>query len=478
MSNCNFYISFLQVRIKILILTCTLFLSIESCYSQQWVTVDSTAWESVQVSYFDSLTGNYYLGGRFDTLFGVKANGIIGFDGTNWFPMGSGVNGVVGSIIRFKGDLFIAGVFDSIGNTPIKVPMAKWDGMDWVSVDTMSHFDDKLLSPNVLPNIQDLCEFGGKLYLCGDFMALPNSQNPNGYSDLARFNGSFIESFMFHWARVNCSSCGIEVFKGELYIGKDVGTLDTCTGVSKNFINGLMKIDTICGHFIQIGQWPVTDLNEIYATDSLLYIGMNFPSASMGYFITGFDGTNFIPIGDGLNAPVGYIKKYRGKLVILGPFTGNFANTTSLPYIAQLDGQNWVPIGSLCDLDYGIQYISVIDTFIIASGFFDSCGVNPVGSIVMFPGSINTGVNSSLGPLFEPKVVVENGIIKVESTSLFKKDDYLLVLYDNLGRKLSQKYCCEMNARNLSLTPGIYFLNVIDTTSNRRRSFKIAINAY
>jgi hypothetical protein len=96
----------------------------------------------------------------------------------------------------------------------------------------------------------------------------------------------------------------------------------------------------------------------------------------------------------------------------------------------------------------------------------------------MFPGSINTGVNSSLGPLFEPKVVVENGIIKVESTSLFKKDDYLLVLYDNLGRKLSQKYCCEMNARNLSLTPGIYFLNVIDTTSNRRRSFKIAINAY
>ena len=455
-----------------------MFLSIESCYSQQWVTIDSTDWESVRVSFYDSLTGNYYLGGRFDTLFGVAANGIIGYDGTNWFPMGSGTNGVIVSIIRFNGDLFIAGAFDSIGNTPIRVPMAKWDGTDWVSVDTMSHFDDKLLSPNVLPSIQDLCEFGGKLYLCGDFMAWPNSQNPNGYGEFARFNGNYIESFMYPWVQVNCSNCGIEVFKGELYMGKDPATLDTCIGVPKSFPEGLLKVDTTCGRFIQIGQWPVTHMNELTATDSMLYIGMDFPSSSMGYFITGYDGINFNPIGDGLNAPVGRIKKYRGKLVILGVFTGNYNNTTILPSLAQLDGQNWVPIGSLCDLDYGIQYISVIDTFIIASGFFDSCGVNPVGSIVMFPGSINTGVNSYLGPSFEPKVIVENGIIKVESTSLFKKDDYLLVLYDNLGRKLSQKYCCEMNARNLSLTPGIYFLNVIDTTSNRRRSFKIAINAY
>ncbi len=476
MSNCNFYISFLQVRIKILILTCTLFLSIESCYSQQWVTVDSTAWESVQVSYYDSLTGNYYLGGRFDTLFGVSANGIIGYDGTNWFPMGSGTNGVIGSIIRFNGDLYIAGAFDSIGNTPIRVPMATWDGTDWVSVDTISHFDDKLLSPNILANIQDLCEFGGKLYLSGDFIAFPNSQNPFGYADLARFNGNFIESFIFPWAYPNCGHCEIEVFMDELYIGKSSGTEDSCVSIMRSYPNGLMKIDTTCGHFIQIGQWPVTDIYEIYSTDSMLYIGMDFPSPTMGYFITGYDGMNFNPIGDGLNAPVGHIEDYRGKLIILGAFTGNYANNTSLPYIAQLDGQNWMPIGSLCNLSYGFQYMVTLDTFIIGSGFFDSCGVNPVGSIVMFPGSINTGVNSSLGPLFEPKVVVENGIIKVESTSLVKLDEYKLILYDNLGRQVSNKSCCEIKISNLSLAPGIYFLNVIDTASNRSKCFKIALN--
>jgi hypothetical protein len=449
-----------------------------SGFSQQWTTVDSTEWESVQVSYYDSLTGNYYLGGRFDTLFGVASHGIIGFDGSNWFPMGSGTNGVVLSIIRFNGDLFIAGVFDSIGITPIRAPIAKWGGTDWVSVDTISHFDDKFLSPNVLPNIQDLCEFGGKLYLSGDFWGLPNSQNSIGYADLARFNGSFIESFMFPWAHPNCGSCKIEVFNNELYIGKSSGTEDTCIGISKSLPDGLLKIDTTCGHFIQIGQWPVTDLNEMYSTDSLLYIGLNFPSSSIGYYVTAFDGVNFNQVGDGINGPVGYLKPYQGKLLAAGYFTGNYSNTSSFKTFSVWDGGNWQSIGSQCDLNYGFQYIAVLDTFIIASGFFDSCGVNPVGSIVMFPGSINTGVNSSLEPSFEPKVIIENGIIKVESISLFKPDEYKLILYDNLGRQVSNKSCCEIKLSNLSLAPGIYFLNVISTTSYRSKCFKIALNFY
>ncbi len=465
-----------QIKWSIFFLACILSFSATIANSQQWVTVDSTEWESVQVSYYDSLTGNYYLGGRFDTLFGVAAHGIIGFDGNNWFPMGSGTNGVVLSIIRFNGDLFIAGVFDSIGNNPISVPMARWDGTDWVVVDTLSHFDDKFLSPNVLPNIQDLCEFGGKLYLCGGFIAFPNSQNPIGYSDFARYNGSYIESFMFPWAYVNCSHCYIEVFKNELYMGKDAGTVDTCIGIPKSFPDGLLKIDTNCGHYIQIGQWPVSDIYALKSTDSILYIGMDFPSSTLGYFITGYDGINFSPIGDGLNAPVNHIDDYRGKLVILGAFTGNYTNSTILRYIAQLDGQNWAPIGSQCELTYGFEYMAVLDTFIIGSGFFDSCGVNPVGSIVMFPGSINTGISPSLDPSFNPKVIVENGIIKIEAGSILNSSDYTLFLYDNLGRQFSNKSCCELNISQLSLAPGIYFLNVISTNTGKSKCYKIGLN--
>jgi hypothetical protein len=51
------------------------------------------------------------------------------FDGSNWFSHGFQVLMVLClSIIRFNGDLFIAGVFDSIGITPIRAPIAKWGG--------------------------------------------------------------------------------------------------------------------------------------------------------------------------------------------------------------------------------------------------------------------------------------------------------------------------------------------------------------
>ncbi len=461
---------------RVLVLTSIITFSWNSGHSQQWETVDSTAWESVQVSYFDSLTGNYYLGGRFDTLFGVEANGIIGFDGTNWFPMGSGTNGVVVSIIRFNGDLFIAGVFDSIGNTRIEAPMARWDGTDWVSVDTMSHFDDKFFSPNVRPSIQDMCEFGGKLYICGNFLAFPNSQNPIGYADLARFNGSYIESFLFPWALVKCSFCGIEVFKGELYLGKDTGTQDTCVGVQKTLPDGLLKVDTICGHFIQIGQWPVCDLYDIYATDTILYIGMDFPSPSMGYFITGYDGTNFNPIGDGLNAPVGRIRNYRGKILIKGAFTGNYANTTSLQYIAQLDGQSWTSIGSACNLSYGFDYMAILDTFIIASGFFDSCGVNPVGSIVMFPGAISTSLEENSEIISPPKVIVENSEIRVEFSNVTNSDKYDLRLFDIYGHELTSSPCCMMKFNRKNISSGIYILEILNRTENKKFCHKLFLS--
>jgi len=461
---------------RLLVLTSIITFSWNIGHSQQWETVDSTAWESVQVSYFDSLTGNYYLGGRFDTLFGVKANGIIGFDGTNWFPMGSGTNGVVLSIIRFNGDLFIAGVFDSIGNNPISVPMARWDGTDWVVIDTLSHFDDKFLSPNVLPNIQDLCEFGGKLYLCGGFIAFPNSQNPIGYSDFARFNGSYIESFMFPWAHVNCSHCYIEVFKNELYMGKDAGTVDTCIGIPKSFPYGLLKIDTNCGHYIQIGQWPVSDIYALKSTDSILYIGMDFPSSTLGYFITGYDGINFNPIGDGLNAPVNRIDDFRGKLVILGAFTGNYTNSTILRYIAQLDGQNWAPIGSQCELTYGFEYMAVLDTFIIGSGFFDSCGVNPVGSIVMFPGSISTSLEENSVVISPPKVVVENSEIRVEFSNVTNSEKYDLRLFDMYGHELTGSPCCMMKFNRKNISSGIYILEILSKTENKKFCHKLFLS--
>ncbi|MBK9318184.1 MAG: hypothetical protein IPM91_04705 [Bacteroidetes bacterium] len=94
---------------------------------------------------------------------------MITYDGSNWFPMGNGINGVGLSILRYNGELLIAGAFDSSGTIPFKAPIAKWDGSSWVPLDTINYFDDKFSSPTLVPDIQDLCIHNNSLYLCGNF---------------------------------------------------------------------------------------------------------------------------------------------------------------------------------------------------------------------------------------------------------------------------------------------------------------------
>ncbi len=443
--------------------------------AQSWQTVDNTQYESVRITYYDSLTSTYILGGRFDTLFNVDANNIIAYDGVNWYPMGDGFNRVVTSIIRYNGELFAAGAFDSSGTTPLKAPIAKWDGASWIPVDTLSHYDDKSQAIGMVPSIQDLCIHNGELFLCGDFLAFPNFYNPLGYADFAKYNGSYIESVLFHYFELNCSSCNIESFKGNLYIAKNAGTKDTCIGTPESFVYGLLVMDSLCWTFKPVGQWPGTDLNGMLATDSMLYIGLNYPSSSYGYFFSGYDGVNYHNIGGGLNGPVGYIHTYNGKILISGAFSADFNQTVRLPNFALLDGQNWVPIGSTCNLNYGLDYVSVLDSFIFASGFFDSCGVNPVGYMVTFPSSIITSINEVNVESINPKVIIENGYLTVDFNAYELNKKAKLDLYDSMGRLITKNNCCSINLNPFSLSNGIYLLEIIVPEENFKRGVKFSI---
>jgi hypothetical protein len=444
--------------------------------AQSWTTVDTTEFESVRITYYDSLTSTYILGGRFDTLFNVDANNIIAYDGVNWYPMGDGFNRVVTSIIRYNGELFAAGAFDSSGTTPLKAPIAKWDGTSWIPVDSLSHYDDKSHAIGMVPSIQDMCIHNGELFLCGDFLAYPNFYHPLGYADFAKYNGSYIESVLFHYFELNCSTCNLESFKGNLYIAKNAGVKDTCIGTPVSFPTGLLIMDTLCWTFKPVGLWPNTDLNGMLATDSLLYIGLNYSSTTFGNFFTGYDGVNFNNIGGGLNGPVGYVRTYRGKILIQGLFSADFNNTVSLSNFALLDGQNWQPIGSACNLNYGISYISILDTFIFASGFFDSCGVNPVGYMVTFPGSIITSINEENVVPINPKVIIKNGYLNVEFDALEYSKKAKLNLYDSMGRLITRNSCCTINLNPYNLSNGIYLLEIIVPEENYRRGVKFFVN--
>src|SRR5207253_2791743 len=73
---------------------------------------------------------NVYAGGDFTIAGGNPANYVAKWDGSNWSPMGSGMNGYVWALAVWGNDLYAAGSFTNAGGVPAHA-IAKWDGSNW-----------------------------------------------------------------------------------------------------------------------------------------------------------------------------------------------------------------------------------------------------------------------------------------------------------------------------------------------------------
>ena len=76
-------------------------------------------------------TGNLYVGGTFNYAGGQPATNIAKWDGTNWSPVGPGLNNSV-SALAFdnSGNLYAGGAFTMAGSAAVSY-IAKWDGTSW-----------------------------------------------------------------------------------------------------------------------------------------------------------------------------------------------------------------------------------------------------------------------------------------------------------------------------------------------------------
>ncbi len=117
--------------------------------------------------------GNLYVCGEFTIIGGVGANGIAYYDGTNWFPLGAGVNVAVGPGLNIAfgpdGSLYLGGSFSNAGGVANTVGIARWDfdaGI-WndvgggVGTSGAPLTNDNVFSISFAPN--------GSLFIVGDF---------------------------------------------------------------------------------------------------------------------------------------------------------------------------------------------------------------------------------------------------------------------------------------------------------------------
>lgn len=105
--------------------------------------------------------GDLIAGGEFTQAGGVNAARIARWDGRRWSPLGSGISGAVDALTVYHGELIAAGQFLQAGGKD-KNNIARWDGHDWAPLKGPSE-------AGVNASVRALTVFDGRLIAGGAF---------------------------------------------------------------------------------------------------------------------------------------------------------------------------------------------------------------------------------------------------------------------------------------------------------------------
>ncbi len=106
--------------------------------------------------------GSVYVGGQYERAGKVKVDNIAKWDGKEWAPLGSGVDGTVLSLaVDKEGNVYAAGMFTTAGGKKAN-GLAKWDGIAWTPLNWCLGGQDGSASKVFVAS-------NGALYVMGDF---------------------------------------------------------------------------------------------------------------------------------------------------------------------------------------------------------------------------------------------------------------------------------------------------------------------
>lgn len=283
------------------------------------------------------------------------ANNISRWDGINWSPVGAGVYTVggggfdswVNSLLVYNGELYVAGRFTNAGDVEAN-NIAKWNGTNWSAVgDGLGLYGY---------SVSTLAVYNGELYAAGHFY---NSGSVL-VNNIARWNGTTwspvgagIDIYIDDHSAGAVSS--LVVHNGELYAG---GYFDT-TGAAAS--NNIVKWD---GTY-----WlPLGDGLEGIVFALAVYNGELHASGLNE--IRKWNGTGWSPLAFGINGHVYSLTVYNGSLIAGGYFDtagGIVANN-----IAKWNGTDWSPVGN--GMNNGVLCLTAYHGILYAGGTFQTAG--------------------------------------------------------------------------------------------------------
>jgi hypothetical protein len=193
-----------------------------------------------------------YAGGYFTTAGGSPANYVAKWNGSNWSPLGSGMNGAVRALAVSGSDLYAGGYFTTAGGSPANY-IAKWDGSNWSGLGSgMDYY------------VSALVVSGSELYAGGAFAGYIAKWNGSSWSVL----GSGVSDVVF----------ALAVSGSDLYAGGRFG-VGTAGGGAAIYIakwdgSGWSALGSGMGGF-----GPLPYVNALAVAGSDLYAGGGFTTA-------------------------------------------------------------------------------------------------------------------------------------------------------------------------------------------------------
>ena len=210
--------------------------------------------------------GDLYAGGRFTNIGGVAVNGLARWDGTRWWDVGGGLTaspyGQVRALLFQGTNLYVGGYFDQAGPQMIAVAgVALWNGLTWSA----------LGQPEAPASgqVEGLVSDGQYLYASGQFQHLGGVAATN----FARWDGSSWSS-LGYGIPTAVHFFTVAVYEREVVVGGNFSTLggQSFAGLARWIDNQWWQVGSGLG-----GSFPV--VNSLAASPAGLLVGGVFSQA-------------------------------------------------------------------------------------------------------------------------------------------------------------------------------------------------------
>jgi hypothetical protein len=303
--------------------------------------------------------GNLYMGGTFTIAGNVFANRIAKWNGSEWSPLLTGMNGTVMALAVMGDDLYAGGSFSTADGAPAS-RIAKWNGSAWSAVGS-----------GWGANVTALAVIGSDLYAGGDNFTFGDVVMVGA---VAKWDGS---AWLPLGTGMDNPVSALAVSGSDLYAAGGFTMADGAPASRVAKWNG--------STWSALGSGTDGWVRSLAASGSDLYAGGDFFTAggNTANRIAKWDGNSWSALGSGINNTVKALAVSGSDLYAGGFFTN--AGGVSASNIAKWNGSAWSALGE--GRMHSVDALSVLGGDLYAGGAFTTSGAFIGNHIAKWNGS-------------------------------------------------------------------------------------------